>query len=104
MNKRRNKRLTCAVPVEGKEGGVFDHSQTIDFSKGGIGLVSQKKLSVNKEIMLELDLRENEDPVFVRGKVQWVRPIDESSLYRIGLSFKEVLQGSKTRLNQYFTK
>ena len=53
---RKNKRYACTVPVEGKEKSVFDHTQVIDFSKGGIGFVSQHRIPVNKEVPIEIDL------------------------------------------------
>ncbi|MCK4852171.1 MAG: PilZ domain-containing protein [Candidatus Omnitrophica bacterium] len=99
---RRNKRHICVVPVEGKKNSVFDHTQVIDFSKGGIGFVSQHRIPVNKEVPIEIDLTAEGEPVFVFGRVQWVHRIMNTKSYRVGVSFKDVLQGSKSRLNGYF--
>ncbi len=99
---RRNKRRYCAVPVEGKKNSVFDHTQVVDFSKGGIGFVSQHRIPINKEVPIEIDLTAEGKPVFVVGRVQWVHRIMDSKNYRIGVSFKDVLQGSKSRLTGYF--
>ena len=99
---RKNRRYACVVPVEGKKNSVFDHTQVIDFSKGGIGIVSQHRIPVNKEVPIEIDLTAEGDPVFVLGRVQWVERITESNSYRIGMTFKDVLQGSKSRLRDYF--
>ena len=81
---------------------MFDHTQVIDFSKGGIGFVSQHRIPLNKEMPIEIDLTAEGEPVFVVGRVQWVQRIENSTSYRIGLSFKDVLQGSKSRLSEYF--
>ncbi len=101
-NNRKNKRHVCVVPVEGKKNSVFDHTQVIDFSKGGIGFVSQHRIPVNKEVPIEIDLTADGKPVFVVGRVQWVQRIMNSKSYRVGMSFEDVLQGSKSRLNEYF--
>jgi len=101
-NKRKNKRFDCLVPVDGKKDSTFDGIQTVDYSKGGIGFVSKKEIPVNQEIALEIDLDELGEPAFVIGRVQWVKPISGSECYRIGMEFKEVLRGSKSRLNQHF--
>lgn len=101
-NNRKNKRHVCVVPVEGKKNSVFDHTQVIDFSKGGIGFVSQHRIPVNKEVPIEIDLTADGEPVFVVGRVQWVQRIMNSKSYRVGMSFEDVLQGSKSRLNKYF--
>ena len=103
-NKRKTERVTCLVPVEGKKGSAFDLTQTIDISKQGIGFISQNKIPLNKKITIELDLHEEDAPVFVTGKVKWVHPIENEKAYRIGLSFVDVKHGSKSRLNKYFSK
>ena len=103
-NQRKNERYTCLVPVDGKDGSVFDQTQTVDFSKKGLGFVSSHRIPVNKEIPIEIELAVDGKPVFVIGRVQWVRRILNSKNYRIGVTFKDVLQGSKSRLDQYFKK
>jgi len=101
-NKRKTERVTCLVPVEGKEGSIFDCTSTVDISKSGIGFVIQKKIPLNKKIAIELNLDQEDDSVLVIGKVRWVTSIAESGNYRIGLSFTDVKYGSKSRLNKYF--
>ena len=101
-NKRRNKRLTCVVPLEGQEGGVFDSTNVIDFSKGGLGFISSRRIPVNKRIPIQLDLQEDDMPVLVIGRVKWTRAINGTGQFRIGVTFEEVMHGSKTRLQKYF--
>ena len=103
LNKRKTPRIDCSVPVDGQEGGIFAQVKTIDFSKGGLGLISQSQIPLNEEIAVEIDLGENEEPVLVLGKVKWVRPLPDSSYFRVGLSFETVLSGIESRLNQYFS-
>ena len=101
-DQRRDKRNPCSVPVVGRQGGIFDASRTIDISKGGIGFISARKVPLNKEIAIQLDLDEDEDFVLVVGQVKWVRPMDGSGRYRIGLYFKSIPKESKSRLTKYF--
>jgi len=102
--KRKEKRSECFVPVEGQGGSAFGRIKSVDFSRGGIGLISQRLIPLNKEITVELDLDEQGDPVFAVGVVKWVTKIAGSNNFRVGLSFKEVLSGSKSRLNTFFNK
>jgi len=101
-NKRKNKRLDCLVPVDGQKEGIFDNTQAVDFSKGGIGFIANHKIPINKEIAIELMLEEESVPVIAIGKVQWVKSIPNSECYRIGMTFKEIMRGSKSRLNKHF--
>ncbi len=101
QNKRKMLRHTCTVPVDGKQGGPFESSKTVDFSEGGLGLVSNRRLSVNKEIAIQLDLSEDGHSALVVGKIQWVNPIAETNYFRIGVAFKEMLQGSRANVKGY---
>ena len=102
-NKRKAQRLDCLVPVDGQQGGVFSNVRTVDFSKGGIGILSERKIPLNEEIAIEIDFGIDEPPVLVLGKVRWVRPIPgKEGIFRVGLSFETVIQGGQTRLSRYF--
>lgn len=102
VDKRKHKRLDCLVPVDGQDGGVFEETRTVDISKRGIGIISKHKIPLNQEIPIELDLDEDGEPVLVIGQVMWVTPIDNTENYRVGVVFKDILHGSKTRLEKYF--
>ena len=101
-NQRKSKRVACLVPVEGKAGGAFDHAATLDFSKEGVGFISEKKIPLHKKVTIALDLGLEEDPIFVRGKVQWVKPMAGSDKFRIGIFFSDFLNRSRSKLKQYF--
>jgi hypothetical protein len=100
-NQRSEARFGCLVPVEGKEGFVFDQSKTLDISRHGIGLVSSHPIGVNQKIALEIIIKPNTEPIMVIGVVKWVRKLGASDQYRVGMAFSEVISGSPTRLNKY---
>jgi c-di-GMP-binding flagellar brake protein YcgR len=102
-NQRKNNRLNCLVPVEGKSGTAFDHIKTVDFSKGGLGFVSEAKIPLGKKIAIEIQLGIQEEPIHAIGEVRWVRKIQGTDMYRLGMYFKSVLPGGKNRLNEFFT-
>jgi len=102
IESRKNERVTCFVPVDGKSGSAFDESQTIDISRGGIGFVSKKPIPLDEMIAVEIDVSPEDDPVLVMGKVLWVSEISESKEYRIGMQFGDILlDGSRERLKKY---
>ena len=101
-NKRKNERHQCVVPVESKKGSVFENTKTVDISKRGIGFVSSHLLAFKQKIPIELALSPEGDPVIVVGEVQWIRPLSGKKKYRVGMNFANILNGSKSRLDQYF--
>ncbi len=64
-------------------------------------MISNRRLSVNKEIAIQLDLSEDGHSALVVGKVQWVSPIGETNSFRVGVAFKDILQGARSNLRSY---
>jgi hypothetical protein len=100
---RKSKRYGCYVPVEGKTDGIFAETQTVNISKDGIGFVSSHAIPVNEKIAIELTLQDDE-PVVVLGVVKWSTRIGDTEQYRIGMTFEEVLSGSRRELTKYLQK
>ena len=101
-NQRCEDRKNCFVPVESKDGSTFDSTKTFDISRHGIGFLSLKPIAINQKIALELVLKPNTEPVMVIGVVKWVRKIETTNQYRVGMTFSEIIAGSSTRLDKYF--
>jgi c-di-GMP-binding flagellar brake protein YcgR len=99
-DKRKARRFNCFVPVDGKEGSHFTATKTVDISRDGIGFVSSRALPVNEKIAIELALKPDTVPVLVIGEVRWVRKISDSDQYRIGLTFSDVIEGSRDDLGE----
>ena len=103
VNQRLEARYNCSVPVEGKEGREFDRTKTLDISRHGIGFLTSQPIGINQKIALEIILKQNTEPVMVIGLVKWVRKLGVSDQYRIGMVFSEIISGSSSRLDKYFT-
>ena len=101
QDKRRFKRYHCTVPIEGKVNSSFDQTQTVDISRDGIGFISSRIIPLNKKVVVEIALTPDSDPILVLGIVKWVRKISDVEQYRIGMTFLEVLSGSKSRLSKF---
>ena len=102
-NQRVESRYDCTVPIEGQEGREFDQTRTLDISRHGIGLLTSQPIGINQKIALEIVLKQNTEPVMVIGVVKWVRKIEVSDQYRVGMVFSEIISGSSSRLDKYFT-
>lgn len=102
-DKRTEERFGCYVPVEGKEGSEFDQTKTTDISRHGIGFISTHPIPVNQKIAIELALKPNTEPVLVIGVVKWVRKLSDGEQYRVGMTFSDIISGSPTRLDSYFS-
>lgn len=103
-NQRQFNRSDCFVPVDGRCGGVFDHTKTVDISKRGAGLISDHPIPVGNKIPIELDFEENDEPVLVIGKVMYSKKIPKNGFYRVGIKFIDILRGSKGRLDNQFKR
>ena len=86
---RKNRRAACLVPVEGNKGSAFEHTLTIDISRDGIGFISDREISVDDKIAVELELSPEGDFVVKIGKVMWVRKVPDKQYYRFGMQLRE---------------
>jgi hypothetical protein len=103
VNQRSESRYNCFVPVEGKQGCEYERTKTLDISRHGIGLLSSQPIGLNQKIALEIVLKPNTEPVMVIGVVKWVRKLGNTDQYRVGMVFSEIISGSPTRLEKYFS-
>ena len=100
---RKAMRSSCYVPIEGKQGGIFDDTCSVDISRSGIGFVSQHKISLHQKVAVEVELGPEEEPVVMMGEVKWVHQIGSTKNYRVGMKFIRVLScGSRSRLTHFF--
>jgi len=99
-NKRKAPRFDCYVPVDSNQSSTFASTRTVDISRDGIGFLSNHAVPLNERIAIELALKPDTEPVLVIGQVKWVRKISDSDQYRIGLTFSDIIDGSKDFLNE----
>ncbi|NTV30190.1 MAG: PilZ domain-containing protein [Candidatus Omnitrophica bacterium] len=97
-DKRKAIRFNCLVPVDCQEGSVFAKTKTVDISRDGIGFISNHSIPLHEKIAIELALRSESEPVLVIGEVKWVRKLSDSEQYRIGLTFSDIIDGSREDL------
>ena len=100
-DKRSHARFQCAVPVEGKKGTAFNQSQTIDISRGGVGLIVNNRVAVNSRMAVELNLAADSEPVLAMGQVRWVQRLPDSG-YRLGIAFDQLEAGFQAAFRKQF--
>ena len=102
MNKRLSTRYECCVPLMDEEREILARSQTVDVSKSGVGFVSARFIPMNTKMMVEISLTRDGSPVLVQGKVKWVEKMSDSSNFRIGMAFPDILSQVESRIENCF--
>jgi c-di-GMP-binding flagellar brake protein YcgR len=102
--KREAPRLDCRVPIMCRRGSLFDNAQTMDISKGGVGLLSAKFIPLKTNLIMEIALAPKAEPVLAVGKVCWVQKSSYSDQYRVGMNFTDIAVDSSRRLADYLDK
>lgn len=100
-NNRQFARLDCRVPILCKRGTLLENSLTRDISKGGIGLLVQKFVPKDTNLIMELSLSPKSEPLLAVGKVKWVRKLGYGDRYRLGMQFTDISQSAQNRLSEY---
>jgi c-di-GMP-binding flagellar brake protein YcgR len=99
--KRTAPRWDCRVPIMCRRGSDFDSAQTLDISRGGVGLLTRKFIPVNTNMIMEIALSPHAAPVMVLGRVCWVQKSASAESYRLGMNFTEIASDSRNRLAGY---
>ncbi|MGD2278850.1 MAG: PilZ domain-containing protein [Candidatus Omnitrophota bacterium] len=73
-----------------------------DISGSGLGIVTNEKLTKGDKVDLELNIPEDDIPIFVTGEVSWVvRDESVGSTYRAGVRLVKLSRPDKDRLMRY---
>lgn len=83
---------------------MFDNSQTIDISRGGVGVISPKFIPLGTNLVMEIALAPKAEPLLAVGSVKWVQKLGTAERYRLGLGFTDISADSQSRLTEYLGK
>jgi Tfp pilus assembly protein PilZ len=72
-----------------------------DASANGVNILTKERLFFNDHIALEVELPDGNDPLVLSGRVMWSKPVNESSMWDIGLEFDEVDLMKMQRIFKY---
>lgn len=102
-NQRRGARYHCRVPVESKRGNAFFASQTIDVSRRGVGIISEKPVPINSRMAIEIILSpDSDESILAVGKVKWIHKIPNSKNYRVGMILEHSEESQQKKLEDCF--
>ncbi|MCM8799401.1 MAG: PilZ domain-containing protein [Candidatus Omnitrophica bacterium] len=62
---------------------------TVDLSANGIGLVSNQNFPPDTSLEVRLNNPHNQKSIYMRGRLIWSKPLDESN-YRLGIELEDV--------------
>ena len=79
LERRSGSRAPIALRVEYKRVNSFFADYTRNISKGGTFIRTDRPLDLGTEFVFELAVRGLDDPLRLRGKVQWVVQADDAS-------------------------
>ena len=69
----------------------------------GIGLLVQKFVPKDTNMIMEISLAPRTEPLLAVGKVKWIRKVGYGDKYRLGMQFTDISRGAKGRLSEYLT-
>lgn len=73
-----------------------------NFSKEGVGILSEHSLTPGEEIEIEMNIPGDNIPVMFNGEIAWSSsPAQDSCTYRGGVRFKNIKNEDKSRLLEY---
>ena len=90
QDNRQHERMSCRVPILCKRGTLLENSLTRDISQRGIGLLVQRFVPKDTNLILELSLSPKTEPIMAVGRVKWIRKVGYGDRYRLGMEFTDI--------------
>jgi len=105
MNDERRtfNRFQTRFPVKFKDSRIDFGFDVIlrDASANGVNILTKDRLFFNDHIALEVELPDGNDPLVLSGRVVRAKPINDLSMWDIGLKFDEVDLMKMQRIFKY---
>ncbi len=93
---------TCSKISLSCANGPYTMITVDNVSGSGLGVTSHEKLAKGESVELELVFPGDDIPIFVKGRVAWVRKDpDVGNLYHAGVHFTKIHTYDKKRLIKY---
>jgi Tfp pilus assembly protein PilZ len=84
--RRRLPRYEIALSCEETDLGTYRefHSLTRDICEQGLGVTLNERLPLDSSVQICLEMPDNKEQIYVRGKVVWITKLDEKN-FRAGI-------------------
>ena len=100
--KRKFMRFNVLMDAICRKGSDKRKLKVNNFSREGLGVISDESLNLGDEIELELNIPGDNLPVLVNGEVAWtLAPGPENRRFRGGVRFKEINNSDRSRILGY---
>jgi c-di-GMP-binding flagellar brake protein YcgR len=100
--KRKYMRFNVLMDAICRTGGALKKLKISDFSKEGVGVLSNEAFEEGENVEMELMIPGDNVPVILQGEVAWAKsPFEESVKYKSGVKFKNMTNGDKSRILEY---
>lgn len=79
----------------------IDYRYSKDISASGLRIQGNVLLPIGTLLMIELTLRNLQETLSLKGKVQWNKTIIENEIYEAGVEFLEMPEGVAKKIEDY---
>lgn len=100
--KRKYMRFNILMDAINRTGGSLKKMKVNNFSKEGMGIISNDYLAKGEDVEIELTIPGDNIPVILEGEVAWASdPITDSAQHKYGVKFTKVDNNARRRILEY---
>ncbi|MCM8766017.1 MAG: PilZ domain-containing protein [Candidatus Omnitrophica bacterium] len=106
LERRKYPRIdfNTSVTYQTKGETRLEHTLTRDISEGGMGLILERFLPKNTELILTFNLRHRSTPLRTPARLAWIQKLPYAERYRAGLEFGEMESLNRLNIKRFINK
>ncbi len=100
--KRKYMRFNVFMDALNRKGGMLRKFKVNNFSKEGIGIISEDPLREGEDLEIEMMIPGDNMPVIFEGQIAWISgDTHDREQYKGGIRFKKISNNDRSRILEY---
>ncbi|MFH1877858.1 MAG: PilZ domain-containing protein [Candidatus Omnitrophota bacterium] len=103
--KRRYMRFNVLADAVCKTGGVRKQLKVKNFSREGLGILSDEMINKGEEVEIEMVIPGDNIPVMLQGEIAWTDNENAGNgLHNMGIQLKKISNDARSKILEYIYK
>jgi type IV pilus assembly protein PilZ len=100
-HERESPRIATNIEITFRENGSFLRSYMLNVNNGGLFLKTEKPLSIDAEVTMQIQLPDDNENMTVEGQVVWTNTNSKSFPSGMGIQFTKIMPEHQNKIKAF---